>query len=256
MLPPPGFVPTAVSSSSTLTDVVLLSASVSSTPTLLPTSATALSSSLIASATLISASATPSQGSGSSPKDDDGAGECQLLGPFALFIQGALGLLAMLSLVWKRYRERPQRPVKIWAFDVSKQIVGSVLVHVANLLMSMLSAGQFTVKPKASGASGSSDSRPDEQYRPNPCSFYLLNLAIDVSPTQSSLLLPSLPKIKFRPQLASQSSSFFSASSHMAFHSRPLASRLSRSNPASTAIHPRPTGGSSSPSYTFWGFSA
>lgn len=99
-------------------------------------------------------------------------GECKLLGPFALFIQGALGVLALLVLVFKRWRERPQRPLKIWAFDASKQVVGSALLHVANLLMSMLSSGQLTIKAG--------------DYQANPCSFYLLNLAIDVS------LIPSV----------------------------------------------------------------
>lgn len=97
-------------------------------------------------------------------------GECKLLGPFALFIQGALGALALLSLVYKRWRERPQRPIKIWAFDASKQVVGSILLHIANLLMSMLSSGQLTVTIAT------------DRYQANPCSFYLLNLAIDVSP--------------------------------------------------------------------------
>lgn len=32
----------------------------------------------------------------------------------ALFTQAALGGLALLSLVWKRSRESPQRPLKIW----------------------------------------------------------------------------------------------------------------------------------------------
>lgn len=96
--------------------------------------------------------------------------ECDLLGPFALVIQGSLGALALLSLVFKRWRERPQRPVKIWAFDASKQVVGSMLLHVVNLLMSMLSSGQLAV-PVVSAA----------DFQANPCSFYLLNLAIDVS---------------------------------------------------------------------------
>lgn len=39
---------------------------------------------------------------------------CRLLGPFALIVQAALGALAVLALVWKRHRERPQRPLKIW----------------------------------------------------------------------------------------------------------------------------------------------
>jgi hypothetical protein len=99
-------------------------------------------------------------------QDPDQNGECQLLGPFSLVVQAALGSLALLSLVYKRSRERPQRPVKIWAFDVSKQVFGSAMLHLANLLMSMFSAGHFEITRK---------------YQPNPCSFYLLNLGIDVS---------------------------------------------------------------------------
>lgn len=93
-------------------------------------------------------------------------GECQLLGPFSILIQAALGGLALLSLVYKRYRERPQRPLKIWSFDVSKQVFGSVMLHLANLVLSMFSAGHFDIQ---------------QEYQPNPCSFYLLNLGIDVS---------------------------------------------------------------------------
>lgn len=97
------------------------------------------------------------------PEDN---GECQLLGPFSILVQAALGALALLSLVYKRWRERPQRPLKIWAFDVSKQVFGSVMLHLANLLLSLFSAGQLELTQK--------------KYRPNPCSFYLLNLGIDV----------------------------------------------------------------------------
>jgi hypothetical protein len=69
--------------------------------------------------------------------------------------------------------------------------VGSVLVHVANLLMSMLSSGQFSIKLDANSVSGrqlgalamlgARDMDAQGKYTPNPCSFYLLNLAIDVS---------------------------------------------------------------------------
>ena len=97
--------------------------------------------------------------------DHDNNGECKLLGSFALVVQAALGGLALLALVYKRWKERPQRPVKVWAFDVSKQVFGSVLLHLANLLMSMFSAGQIPVTAT---------------YQPNPCSYYLLNLGIDV----------------------------------------------------------------------------
>ncbi|KAL4901933.1 hypothetical protein BDW74DRAFT_169889 [Aspergillus multicolor] len=101
----------------------------------------------------------------SSPDDDDN-GECRLLGPFSLIVQAALGMLALLSLVYKRWRERPQRLVKVWAFDASKQVFGSSMLHLLNLLMSMFSAGQFEITRK---------------YKPNPCSFYLLNLGIDTT---------------------------------------------------------------------------
>lgn len=104
-------------------------------------------------------------GSGNATDGED-SGECRLLGPFSLLVQAALGALALSSLVYKRWKERPQRPVKVWAFDVSKQVFGSAMLHLANLLMSMFSAGQFEIK---------------SDYKPNPCSFYLLNLGIDVS---------------------------------------------------------------------------
>jgi hypothetical protein len=143
--------------------------------------ATSTISAIIATGTVIAGkiAADVIQGSESGPKHGgkSGNGECSLFGPFALLVQGALGLLAMLSLVWKRYRERPQRPLKIWFFDASKQVFGSVLVHIANILMSMLSAGQFSVE-NAVIATTADD--VEAGYTPNPCSFYLINLAIDV----------------------------------------------------------------------------
>lgn len=130
---------------------------------------------MLPSATAVATIISNSSDSHSRPGAENG--ECRLLGPFALFIQAALGALALLSLVYKRWRERPQRPLKIWAFDASKQVFGSVLLHIANLFMSMLSSGELTLKAG--------------DYQANPCSFYLLNLAIDVSPC----LHPRLPDL-------------------------------------------------------------
>lgn len=132
--------------------------------------------------------------------EDGTPGECQLLGPFALWVQLALGGLALLSLVYKRWKERPQRPIKIWGFDVSKQVVGSMMVHVANVFMSMLTSGRFSIKVGPDTVATNTarllvrgldilTKRDGEEhaggggggYVPNPCSFYLLNLAIDVS---------------------------------------------------------------------------
>ncbi|OJJ43293.1 hypothetical protein ASPZODRAFT_74846 [Penicilliopsis zonata CBS 506.65] len=127
--------------------------------------ATQLSSSVSSSPQPSTSSVYSVAGSGQGPEGEDN-GECRLLGPFSLFVQAALGALALLSLVYKRWRERPQRPVKVWAFDVSKQVFGSAMLHLANLLMSMFSAGQFEIT---------------STYKPNPCSFYLLNLGIDTT---------------------------------------------------------------------------
>ncbi|KAF7900593.1 uncharacterized protein EAF01_007895 [Botrytis porri] len=170
MLPPPGLEPT--STSTFLNDV---------SPTSIISSAIATSTALLLD--LVNPSSTTATMLATA-KDEDSpdsdTGECQLLGNFAILVQGSLGLLAVMALVFKRWRERPQRPVKIWFFDVSKQVVGSVLVHIANLLMSMLSSGQFSIKLDASNVAKRmvDDSG---QYKPNPCSFYLLNLAIDTT---------------------------------------------------------------------------
>ena len=102
-------------------------------------------------------------------------GECRLLGPFALIVQGGLGFLALLSLVWKRWRERPRRPVKVWFFDASKQVVGSVLLHLLNVLVSMVSSEDYELANKAKQIQDGSGREP------NPCSFYLINIAVDVS---------------------------------------------------------------------------
>jgi len=115
--------------------------------------------------------------------DGDNNGRCELLGPFALFVQGALGALALLSLVWKRSRENPQRPLLIWFFDASKQVWGSILVHFANLLLSMLSSGQFSTEPtpQTIGKLFRRHGDDEDKYHANLCSFYLLNLAIDTT---------------------------------------------------------------------------
>ena len=118
--------------------------------------------------------------------DEPGAvnGECRLLGPFALVVQACLGVLALSSLVFKRWRERPRRPFRIWFFDVSKQVVGTMLLHVLNLLMSIISAQDFELAHKAQELSVSLQSTVAREV--NPCSWYLINIAIDVSSVVTS----------------------------------------------------------------------
>lgn len=85
---------------------------------------------------------------------------CQLLGPTALIVQALMGVLVILSLVYKRHREKPKRPWRIWLFDVSKQIVGQMFVHGVNVLVSDI-------------VSHNSDE--------NACVFYFFNILVDTT---------------------------------------------------------------------------
>lgn len=128
----------------------------------------------------------PAAAQGNPLDGESGNGECNLLGDFAILVQTALGLLAVSSLAIKRMREHPRRPLKIWFFDVSKQVFGSVLLHLANILMSLLSSGKFDVVVVVPDTTPQSSGTDGEGKQPNPCSFYLLNLAIDVSSTTTA----------------------------------------------------------------------
>lgn len=120
---------------------------------------------------------------GKKPSDDGPPeqAQCHLLGPFALVAQAGLGFLAVLSLVWKRYREVPKRPWKIFFFDVSKQVFGSMLVHVINLAMSMLSSVDVANAALAAVEVAADAADQPGSKVPNPCSFYVLNLGIDTT---------------------------------------------------------------------------
>lgn len=39
---------------------------------------------------------------------------CVLVDNFAIFVQVLLGAIAFSTLIYKRHRERPQRPLRIW----------------------------------------------------------------------------------------------------------------------------------------------
>ena len=65
--------------------------------------------------------------------------ECTLLNSgFDNAIQLVLGFIAMSILVIKRYVETPRRPVKMWAFDASKQAIGAAIAHLANLSIAIV----------------------------------------------------------------------------------------------------------------------
>mmetsp|Transcript_18975 Transcript_18975/g.57310 ORF Transcript_18975/g.57310 Transcript_18975/m.57310 type:complete len:324 (-) Transcript_18975:5-976(-) len=67
--------------------------------------------------------------------------QCKLLaGAPALLAQLLLAVLAFASLAYKRHRERPQRPYKIWTMDVSKQVFSSGAGHICGLIIAVVAS--------------------------------------------------------------------------------------------------------------------
>ncbi|KAI8079614.1 vacuolar membrane protein-domain-containing protein [Gilbertella persicaria] len=87
---------------------------------------------------------------------------CQLMDGFGLLIQSVLFLTVLITLMYKRATETPQRPLKIWALDVSKQFIGAGMLHCINISIS------YAAKD---------DKRNDDDL----CAWYFLNLAMDTT---------------------------------------------------------------------------
>eukprot|EP00834_Sanchytrium_tribonematis_P006124 NODE_424_length_7676_cov_0.895209.p4 type:complete len:220 gc:universal NODE_424_length_7676_cov_0.895209:4568-5227(+) len=81
---------------------------------------------------------------------------CHLLDGFAILIQGFLALLAFSSLIIKRHKEIPRRPLLIWLMDTSKQAFGASFVHLLNIVFSL-------------------------DAIVNPCGQYILNILLDTT---------------------------------------------------------------------------
>ncbi|OAC98069.1 hypothetical protein MUCCIDRAFT_122803, partial [Mucor lusitanicus CBS 277.49] len=89
---------------------------------------------------------------------------CKLLDSFAIFVQLVLATLAFSTLIIKRQRESPQRPLQTWSFDVSKQIIGGGVIHTLNLVASHLFGKSLDGEPES-----------------NPCVWYFLNILVDTT---------------------------------------------------------------------------
>ncbi|XP_057710743.1 transmembrane protein 110, like isoform X4 [Corythoichthys intestinalis] len=85
---------------------------------------------------------------------DDGA----LTDRFGVLIQGLLAIVAFSTLMLKRFREPAgiRRPWRIWFYDTSKQAIGALFIHFANVLLSTLT-------------------------KEDPCSLYLMNFLLDAT---------------------------------------------------------------------------
>ncbi|KAF9147614.1 hypothetical protein BG015_010719 [Linnemannia schmuckeri] len=109
----------------------------------------------------LSSRAVPDDEGSTAPPPQPG-GTCELMSSFAIFVQLLLATIAFSTLIFKRSKERPMRPLKVWLYDVSKQIVGGVVIHSLNLL--------------AATIFGLSERKDN-----NPCIWYFLNIFLDTT---------------------------------------------------------------------------
>ncbi|XP_037552200.1 transmembrane protein 110, like [Nematolebias whitei] len=77
---------------------------------------------------------------------------------FGVLIQGLLAVVAFSTLMLKRFREPVgiRRPWRIWFYDTSKQAIGALFIHFANVFLSTLT-------------------------KEDPCSLYLMNFLLDAA---------------------------------------------------------------------------
>ncbi|XP_061922381.1 transmembrane protein 110, like [Entelurus aequoreus] len=77
---------------------------------------------------------------------------------FGVLIQGLLAIVAFSTLMLKRFREPVgiRRPWRIWFYDTSKQAIGALFIHFANVFLSTLT-------------------------KEDPCSLYLMNFLLDAT---------------------------------------------------------------------------
>ena len=62
--------------------------------------------------------------------------KCELFGIFGYIVQAILAIAAFLTLILKRCLEKTKRPWKVWWFDVSKQAIAAIIIHIINLILS------------------------------------------------------------------------------------------------------------------------
>jgi len=86
-------------------------------------------------------------------------GECTLNNGFGIGVQALLALTAFCILILKRLREpvKERRPVKIWFCDTSKQGIGAMLIHFANVFLASWSNAK------------------------DPCTWYFINYLLDTT---------------------------------------------------------------------------
>lgn len=124
------------------------------------------------------------QNEGGDDNGDDLDGKCELIGTFSLMTQGLLGLLCLSSLFFKRLYEHPiRRTWSVWFFDVSKQLIGALGVHIFNVVLSIIETETDTIFIKNNDNDNDNDMNPgdgwDDGSQKDPCDWYFLNIVFD-----------------------------------------------------------------------------
>lgn len=106
---------------------------------------------------------------------EDGNSKCELFGTFSLITQAILGFLCLSSLIAKRFNEFPiRRSWPVWFFDVSKQLIGALGVHIFNVLLSIAKSHNDD-DDKVFQA----PVPPGDEVDDDPCDWYFLNIMLD-----------------------------------------------------------------------------
>jgi uncharacterized membrane protein YhaH (DUF805 family) len=99
------------------------------------------------------------------------ASSCRLVGGvFAILVQVCLAFVCVMTLIVKRFHERPQRNWLVWCMDATKQGLGSSFGHFSNIYLSMIIAQSLTTDTESSEQYGTNSEH--HLHRP-----LLLNLA-------------------------------------------------------------------------------
>jgi hypothetical protein len=107
----------------------------------------------------------------------DGMKKCKLLsGQFAILVQFILAFICFLTLAIKWHFERPKRAPTVWILDGTKQGIGSITGHMANIFLSTIIAHSryhHTVDENHGNADNGDEEDDDE------CKWYLMNYLSD-----------------------------------------------------------------------------
>ncbi|KAK5962164.1 uncharacterized protein PWA37_000199 [Arxiozyma heterogenica] len=107
-------------------------------------------------------------------------GKCQLLGPVSIIVQSIMGILIILVLLLKRTYEIPKRRLSIWLYDIIKQLGGSFVIHLLNIMLSIWKQNNNYNNPKILLCNISINVSNENNYD-DECDWYFVNLLMDTT---------------------------------------------------------------------------